>query len=118
MLLIDCQINLILTWLANCFIIASAIGGQVPTFAITDNKLYVSVVTLWTQNNVKLLDQLKSHFKRNINWNKYQSNAKIQARKQYLDCLINPSFQGINRHFLLLLKMHSKRVASDISFKL
>ena len=55
MLLINCEINFILTWLANCFIIASAIDGQVPTFAITNNKLYVPVVTLWTQNNVKLL---------------------------------------------------------------
>ena len=55
MLVINCEINFILTWLANCFIIASAIDGQVPTFAITNNKLYVPVVTLWTQNNVKLL---------------------------------------------------------------
>ena len=81
MLLINSEINLILTWLANCFIIASAIDGQVLTFAITDNKLYVPVVTLWTKINVKLLDQLKSHFKRTIIWYKYQSKAKIQARK-------------------------------------
>ena len=46
---------------------------KVTTFAITDTKLYVPVVTLSTQDNAKLLQQLKSDFKRKINWNKYQS---------------------------------------------
>ena len=49
-----------------------------PAFAIADAKLYVSVVVL-TQDNSKLLWQLKSGFKRTINWNKYQS-AVIQTR--------------------------------------
>ena len=44
--LISCEINLILTWSANCFIIADPVGGQVPTFAITDAKLYVPIATL------------------------------------------------------------------------
>ena len=43
------------------------------TFSITDAKLYVPVVNLSTQDNAKLLEQLKSSFKRTINWNKYQS---------------------------------------------
>ena len=49
--------------------------NQGATFAITNTKLYVPVVTLLAQNNVKLLGQLKSGFKRAINWNKYQSKA-------------------------------------------
>ena len=49
------------------------------TFAITDTKLYVPVITLSTQDKAKLLQQLKSGFKRTINWNKYQSKLTIQA---------------------------------------
>ena len=48
----------------------SPINGQGPTFTITDTKLYVPVVTLSTQDNAKLLEQLKSGFKKTINWNK------------------------------------------------
>ena len=50
------------------------------TFAITDTKLYVPVVTLSSQDNVKLLDQLKSGFKRTINWNKYQSKVSTERK--------------------------------------
>ena len=59
-----------------------------PTFAITDKKLYVSVVTLSTKDNAKLLHQLKPGFKRTPNWNKYQS--KVQ--NQYLDYVTDPGF--------------------------
>ena len=57
--LVICGINLILTCSTNCLIIAGAIDGQVATLAITDTKLYVPVVTLSTQNNAKLSQQLK-----------------------------------------------------------
>ena len=62
---------------------------------------YISVITLSTQDNVKLLKQLESCFKRTINWNKYQSKIKNQARSRYLDFLIDQSFQGANRLFVL-----------------
>ena len=52
----SCEINLILTWLANCFMIANAIESQVWIFSITDAKLYVPVVTLSTQDNINILD--------------------------------------------------------------
>ena len=65
--LINCEIILILTWSKNCFLVAGTIANQEPTFTITDTKLYVPVVTLSTQDNVKLLKQLKSDFKRTIN---------------------------------------------------
>ena len=53
---INCETNLIRTWPANCFIIANTIDSQVPTFAITDAKLYVLDVTLSNQDNAKLLN--------------------------------------------------------------
>ena len=55
------------------YIVATDIVNQGTTFTITDTKLYVPVVTLSIQYNAKLLEQLKSGFKRTINWNKYQS---------------------------------------------
>ena len=73
--LINCEISLILTWSKNCFLVASTAVNQEPKFTITDTKLYVPVATLSTQDNVKLLKQLESDFKRTINWNKYQSEV-------------------------------------------
>ena len=75
-------------------------ANKVPTFTIVDIKLYVPVLGLSFQNNAKLLQQLKSGFKRTINWNKYESKT-TQARNQYLDYLIDLSFQGVNRLFVL-----------------
>ena len=71
---------------------------------ITDTKLFVPVVTLSTQYNIKLLKQLESGFKRIINWNKYLHKTTNQARNRYLDFLIDPSFQGVNRLFVLSFK--------------
>ena len=88
--LINCEINFILTCSANCFIIDAPGNNHVPIFTMTDSKLYVPVVTLSTQDNAKILQQLKSDFKRAINWNKYQ--LKVQERNQYLDCFIDSSF--------------------------
>ena len=56
--LINCEINLILTWPANC-VISNAAANQDTTFEITDTKLYVPSVTLSTENNSKLLKELK-----------------------------------------------------------
>ena len=69
MSLINCEVNLILTW-STCVITNSTGAAR---FAITDIKLYFPVITLSTQDNSKLLQQLKSGFKRVINWNKYLS---------------------------------------------
>ena len=65
------EINLFLTWSANYFLIGAAVGNQIRAFTTTDIKLYVLVVTLSTQDNAELLQQLKSGFKRRITWNKY-----------------------------------------------
>ena len=74
MLLINCEVNLILTWSSTCVITDSTDAGR---FEITDTKLYVPVVTLSTQENSKLLQQLKSGFKRVIYWNKYSSKPEL-----------------------------------------
>ena len=101
MLLINCKVNLIVTWSANS-IIPSATGET--KFAITAAKLYVPVVTLSTQDSAKILQQLKSDFKRIINWNKHQSKISIERPIQYLDYLFDSSFQRVNRHFVLSFK--------------
>ena len=92
MLLINYEISIILTWSANC-VISNAAANQATTFAITDTKLYVPVVTLSTQDNEKLLQQLKSGFKLTINWNKYHSKTTTQNDPNpFLDFLIEPSY--------------------------
>ena len=65
--LINCEVNLILTWSSTCVLISTNIDNQNATFAKTDTKLYVPVVTLSTQENTKFLQLLKSGFKRVIN---------------------------------------------------
>ena len=65
---INCEIELVLDWSANCDIIYLNVDNQVPTFTITETNLDVPVVTLSTQDNAKLLPQLKSGFKRTISW--------------------------------------------------
>ena len=74
---------------------------QGAIFLITDTKIYVPVLTVSTQDNAKLLEQLRSGFKRTINWNKYQPKISTERQNQYLDFLIDPSFQGVNRVFVL-----------------
>ena len=96
--LINCEVNLILTWSSTCVITNSTDAGR---FEIADTKLYVPVVPLSTQDNAKLLQQLKSGFKRRINWNKYQSDLKTNAENQHLNYLVDSSFQGVNRLFVL-----------------
>ena len=75
--LINCEINIMMMWSSTCVIVSTNVVNQVATFKITDTKLYVPVVTLSTQENAKLLQQLKSGFKRVINWNKYLSKPEL-----------------------------------------
>ena len=75
--LINCEINLVLTWSSTCVITNSTTAGRFP---ITGIELVVSI-----QDNAKLLQQLKSGFKRTINWNKYQSEPKSYAQNHYLN---------------------------------
>ena len=70
-------------------------------FKITDTKLHVLVVTLSKENDIKLLEQLKSGFKRTIKWNKYRSQMTIQPQNNNLNYLIDPTFTNVNRLFVL-----------------
>ena len=106
--LINCEVNLILTWSSNCVITNSTGAGL---FAITDTKLYVPVVTLSTKENAKLLQQLKSGFKRVINWNKYLSKPELLRRNPNLNYLIEPSFQGVNRLFIVAFENDTQRTS-------
>ena len=82
---------------ANC-VISNANVSQVRTTLIIDTKRYVPVVTLSIQDNGKILEQLKLGFKRTINCSRYHSKVEpLNALNSYLDFLINPSFQGVNR---------------------
>ena len=108
--LINCEVNLILTWSSTCVITNSDGAG---TFAITVTKLYVPVVTLSTQENTKFLQQLKSGFKRVINWNKYLSKPELLAQNPNLNHLIELSFQGVNRLFVLAFENDDDRTRSD-----
>ena len=107
--LINCEVELILTWSENCVIIYADVANQVPTFTITETNLYVPVVTLSTQDNAKLLPQLKSGFKRTISWNKYLAKPELLAQNANLNHLIEPSFQGVNRLFVLAFEDDAQR---------
>ena len=108
MLLINCEVNLILTWSKHCVITNSTGEGK---FAITETKLYIPIVTLSTKDNEKLLQQLKSGFKKTISRNKYESTIKTFAQNRYLNYLINPSFQGANRLFVLAFENENGRTS-------
>ena len=66
---------------------------------------------LSTEDNAKLLQQLESRFKRTINWNKYQSDPKTYAQNRYLNHLVDPSFQGVNRLFVLSFETENGRTS-------
>ena len=110
--LTNCEVDLILT----CTSTITNFTG-VARFAITGSKLYVTVYqlktlsTLSTQDNVQLLQQLKSGFKRTINSNKCQSDPKTYAQNQYLNHLVDTSFQGVNRLFLLPFENENGRTS-------
>ena len=109
--LISCEVSLELKWNKNC-IITSLERRQVgarprnnePTGAsleIDKYKLYVPVVTLSKDDEIKLLTNLKSGFKREIIWNKYRSQMTTEAVNNNLNILIDPTFTNVNRLFVL-----------------
>ena len=98
MSLINYKVNIILAQSSTWLITNSTGAGR---FAITDTDLYILFVTLSNQDNTKLLQELKSCFKIKISWNKYQSYPKIYAQNRFLNHLVDPSFQEVNRLFVL-----------------
>ena len=99
-----------LTW-SSTYVITNSTGEG--KFEITDTKLYVPAVTLSTQDNAKLLQELKSSFKRVINWNKYLSNPDLLVQNSNLNHFVKPSFQGVNRRFLLAFENDDQRISTN-----
>ena len=73
--LINCKITLDLNWSENCVVLATNIAAQAKTFSINDTKLNVLVVTLLTEDNAKLSEQLKSGLKEQL--------TRINMKKKY-----------------------------------
>ena len=121
--LINCEIILQLKWSRNSIIVAGTANSENPTFQINDTKLCVPVVTLSNQDNIKIFEQLESGFKRTINWNKYIAKIKNQAQNKYLHLIIDPSFQGVKKDFVLSFtdddgqEIHSKYYLTTVEIK-
>ena len=110
----NCEVELTLTWSKNC-VLADMTARDVrnndnppvivaPTgleFQIKNKKLYVPVVTLSKENDTKLLEQLKTRFKKTRKWNKYRSQMTVQPRNNNLNYLIDPTFTNVYRLFVL-----------------
>ena len=102
--LINCEVELILTWTKNGTLADMTVANNPPTgleFQITDTKLYVPVVTLSKENDIKLLEKLKTGFKKTIKWNKFRSQMTIQNNNNNLNYLYDPTFTNVNRLFVL-----------------
>ena len=113
--LINCEVELILDWSANCVIIYTDVANQVPTFTITETNLFVPVVTLSTEDNAKLLPQLKNGFKRTLSWDiKYLVKPEVLAQNSNLNHLTEPSFQGVYRLFVLAFENDAQRSGKKI----
>ena len=74
-------------------------------------KLYVPVVTLSTENDKTLLEQLRTRFKRTIKWNKYRSKMTNQTQNNNLNYLIDPTFTKVNRLFVLSFENKDDRTS-------
>ena len=120
--LINCEISLTLSWYEKCILtskamrtasadsVVSAINN--PTNAVfkkTDCKLYVPAVTLSSEEDNELLNQLKLGSKRTLKWNKYMSQMSNQTANNNLNYLIDPTFSNVNRLFVLSFENEEDR---------
>ena len=114
MSLIICKVELSLKWIENCVLTTAEIGANGDatsavgvTFKITDTKLYVPVVTLSAEDNVKLVKQLNEGFKRPVYWNKYKviDNKVVEIAaanaEKHLRKLLDSSYHWVKRLFVL-----------------
>ena len=124
--LINCEINLILTWSEKCVLVSKATRGANPdkdptvaavnnpinaTFQIKDIKLYVPVFTSSTEDYNSFLEKLKSGFKITIKWNKYRSERTNQTKTNNLNYLIDPTFNTVHRLFVLSFENREGRTS-------
>ena len=116
--LINCEINLILTWSEKCVITSKATRDAVPdrrgnppvaavdnptnaAFKITGTKWHVLLVPLSTEDDNNFSEQSKSGFKRTIKWNKYRPEMTNQTKTNNLNYLIDSTFNKVDRLFVL-----------------
>ena len=112
--LINCKVELSLEWYENC-IMSSA--GTAAIFTITDTKLYVPVVTLKTEDNVKLSKLLREVFKRPINWNKYKViSYKNYNEIEYIRERLDASIQGVNNKLFVFPCVKSANSTTENSY--
>ena len=95
---INCKVELLLKWYENCILSSVETAA---TFAITDTKFYVPVVTLKTGDNAKLSELLSKGFERSVYWNKYKAILTDYAANSYIREKLDASFQGVNKLFVL-----------------
>ena len=126
--LIRCEVPLTSAWSKNCVLPSKATRDDDPdadpavdeinnptnvTFKIRGCILYVPVLTLSAENDNKLLEQLKTGFKRTIKWNKYRSKMSNQAKKNNLNYLIGPTSTNVNRLFVSSFENETDRTSSS-----
>ena len=121
--MVNCEVSLTLSWSGTCVITSmekrilvarQPNRGDSPesaTFKKTDCKWYVPVVTLSTENDNKLLEQLKTGFQRTIKWNKYRSEMSNQTKNNNLNYLIDPTFTNVNRLFVSTFENEDDRTS-------
>ena len=106
--LTDCKIELSLKWIENC-VLTTAANANKATFEITDAKRYVPIVTLSIEDNAKLWKLLGEGFQRFIYWNKYNVIDSTVVElvdgnvENYIRELLDSSYQGVKRLFLLMI---------------
>ena len=117
--LINCKIELSLNWIERCLLTTA----NTAIFKITDAKLYVSIVTLSAEDNVKLLKLLSEGFKRTVYWNEYKviDNKIVEIasnnEEKYIRELLDPSWQGVKRLFVLAYNNKGDNKVSVDSYK-
>ena len=122
--LINCKIELDLSWSTNCITYEVSRTLEIPanpkanpptdhvppskttgaTFQIKNAKLYVSVLTLSIDESIKFSEHLKQGFRRTVSWNKYRSEITTQPKNNNLDYMIDPTFRNIKSLFVLSFK--------------
>ena len=126
-----CETELDLRWARNCIIseilrrfravdpnvksVVYQVTSQTTcaTFQINNAKLYVPVVTLPINDNIKFLRNIKQGSKRTNSWSKYRSEITKQPKNYNLDYLIDPTFRNINRFFVLSFKNSNNNPTRD-----
>ena len=119
---ISCEVSLELKWNKNCILTSQEqrqvyagppiVRDRAPTGAvlnINDCKLYIPVITLSKDDEIRLLTNLKSGFKREIKCNKYRSQMSTEAINNNLNILIDPTFTNVNRLFVLAYQAAANR---------